>query len=116
MSGAPASPAAETGTGQSPVTTRTLETHVLRCCRDLTCSLIGAEAEQRRDTAGAIQIGMFLEVEQFDVATDGDGDDGVRNVAEFASEASARDARGHQMGVDVAAVRTLARFSGLVIA
>src|SRR5260370_30772294 len=106
MSGAPASPAAETGTGQSPVTTRTLEAHVLRCCRDLPCSLIGAEAEQRRDTAGAIQIGMFLEVEQFDVATDGDGDDGVRNVAEFASEASASAARGHQVALEEATAST----------
>ncbi len=87
----------------------------LRCHRDLPGRLIGAEAQQRRDIAGAIQIAVLLEIEQFDVATDGDGNDGVANVVEFASEASASDARRHQVGVEVAAVRALDRSSRIVV-
>src|SRR5208282_399627 len=87
MSGAPASPAAETG--QSPVTTQVLEALVLRSRRDLPCCLIGAEAQERCDVAGAIQVGVLLEIEQFYVAADGDGDDGIADVGEFARGLSA---------------------------
>src|SRR6266404_242415 len=80
---------------------------LLRCRREVPRRLIRPEAQECRDVAGAIQSVVLLEIEQFDVAADGDGDDGVADVGEFASSASASDARSHQVGVQVAAVRAL---------
>ena len=57
---------------------------------------------------------VLLEIEQFDVAADGDGNDGVADVGEFASGASASDARRDHVGVEVAAVRALDRASRIV--
>ena len=57
---------------------------------------------------------MLLEIEQFNIAADGDRDDGVADVGEFASGVSAGDTRRHQVGVEVAAVRALDRPRGIV--
>src|SRR3982074_3355634 len=79
----------------------------LRCRRNLSRRLIRAEAQERCDVAGAIQFVVLLEIEQFDIALKGERDDSVANVGEFASSASASDARRHQVGVEVAAVRAM---------
>src|SRR4029077_25728 len=87
---------------------------LLRCRRDLPGRLIGPKAQERRDVAGAIQSVVLLEIEQLDVATDGNGNDGIADVGEFARAASAGNARCDQVGGEVAAVRALDRSSGIV--
>ena len=57
---------------------------------------------------------MILKIEQFYVATDDDGNDGVTNIGEFASAVSASDARRDQMRIDVAAVLALDGWSRII--
>jgi len=86
----------------------------LRRRRDLPRRLIRPKAQERRDIPCTIQSLVLLEVEQFDVTTDGDGDDGIADIGEFVGSASASDARRHQVGVEVAAVRALDGSSRIV--
>jgi hypothetical protein len=97
----------------SRVVTRGVSGALRRRC-DLPRRLIRPEAQERRDVAGAIQSVVLFEIEQFDVAPDGDGDDGVADVGEFVSGASTSDARCDQVGVEVAAVRALDGSSRIV--
>src|ERR1700677_262852 len=81
---------------------------------DRSRTLIRAEAQEGGDVAGAIELFMVLEIEQFYVATDGDGNDGVTNIGEFASAVSTGDTRRDQMRIDVAAVLALDRWSRII--
>src|ERR1700674_2125627 len=88
--------------------------HALRRSRDLPCRLIRPKAQKRRDVAGTIQSVVLLEIKQFDVPLDGDGDDGIADVGKFVRAASAGDARCDQVGVKMAAVRALDGSSRIV--
>ena len=56
-----------------------------------------------------IQRLVLLEIEQFDVATDGDRNDRIADIVGFAGETSAGYAGRDQVGVEVAAVRAFDR-------
>ena len=100
--------------GKAPSPHKLGKPGLLRRRRDLPRRLIRPEAQERRDVAGAIQSVVLLEIKQFDVATDGDGDDGVADVGEFMSGASTSDTRCDQVGVEMAAVRALDGSSRIV--
>ena len=61
-----------------------------------------------------IQFVIILQIEQFDVATNGNRDNGIADISEFASRISARDARRDQVSVEVTAVRALHRSRRIV--
>src|SRR6202142_1151062 len=95
------------GTGDAPWRALKAPQTQLRCGSHLPRRLIGAETQQRRDVAGTIQSVVFLGVKQFNVAADGDGDDGIADVGQFARGISASHAELDEMGVEVAAVSAL---------
>lgn len=61
----------------------------LRRRRDVSRSLVRAEAQKRTYVPGAVQIAVLFKAKQFDVAPDGDGDDGVADIGQFAGRVSA---------------------------
>ena len=88
----------------------------LRCHCNLARRLIGTEAQKRCNVTGTIKAVIVLEIEQLDVATDGNGNDGVANVSDFASGISASYAQGDEVGIEVAAVNALDRSRRIVFA
>jgi hypothetical protein len=78
--------------------------------------LAGAEAQEGGDVAGVIEIVVIFQIEQLDIAADGDGDDGIADVGQFAGAVSAGYAKLDEVGVEMTAVRALYGFGGIIFA
>src|SRR5258708_4924943 len=77
--------------------------------------LIRPEAQDRRDVSSAIQFRIVLQIKQFNVAADSDGDDRIANVIQFTSRAAASDARRNDVRVEMSAVRTFHGPRGVIL-
>src|SRR5579863_6828031 len=71
--------------------------------------LLGAETQLGGDVAYAVEFGIVLHVEEFDILADDPGQDGLGDIDDFASLASTNRARVYQVSVEMAAAGALDR-------
>src|SRR5207302_9865370 len=77
--------------------------------------LLGAVAEQGGDVADFVKLGVVFDVEQFDVAADDPGENGLAYVDDLTSFAAADGTEADQVGVEVAAAGALDGLGAIVL-
>jgi hypothetical protein len=77
--------------------------------------LLGAEAQQGGDVADFVELGIILDVEEFDVVADHTGQDRFAYIDDLSCLATADWTEAHEMGVEVAAAGALDRLGVIAL-